>query len=372
MNEEKRKVRFAVVGLGHIAQVAVLPAFKHANETCELTAFITSDTEKLCELSKRYKVDHTFTYEQYDEALASDTFDAVYIALPNDMHKDFAIRAANARKHILCEKPMAMNEEECLAMIEAAEFNKVKLMVAYRLHFEPTNMKVVEMLEHGMIGQPRIFNSSFTMQVREGNIRTQSERGGGPLNDIGIYCINAARYVFQEEPLEVTAIMAQCSDPRFAEIEEAVGAIMKFADEKLATFVCSFGSSDVSRYEVIGTTGHISVEPAYDYVEELGFHLVCGQHQEKYKAAKHDQFAPELIHFAECILNGKEPRPSGYEGLADISVIEAIKRSARSGKTEKVNSKKVAGGTSKPNIDLVNVKPAVQKPQLVNVESGSK
>lgn len=372
MNNEKRKIRYAVVGLGHIAQVAVLPAFAHAKESCELTALITSDAKKMAELSKMYNVKHTFTYDQYDEALASNTFDAVYIALPNDMHKDFAVRAANARKHILCEKPMAMNEEECRAMIEAAEFNKVKLMVAYRLHFEPANMKVVELIKNGMIGQLRLFNSSFTMQVREGNIRTQSERGGGPLSDIGIYCINAARYVFQSEPLEVTAIMAQCNDPRFSEIEEAVGAIMKFEDEKLAAFVCSFGSSDVSRYEVIGTSGHVSVEPAYDYVEELGFNLVCGEHKEKYKAAKHDQFAPELIHFADCILTDKEPRPSGYEGLADISIIEAIKRSAASGKTEKVNSKKVVGGTSKPNADLVNVKPAVQKPQLVNVESGSK
>lgn len=371
MDDTKRKVRFAVVGLGHIAQVAVLPAFKNAQESCELTALITSDAQKLDELSKMYKVDNVFTYDQYQEALSSDTFDAVYIALPNDMHKEYAIKAANARKHILCEKPMAMDEAECVSMIEAAEFNKVKLMVAYRLHFEPINMKVVELIEHGMLGQPRLFNSSFTMQVREGNIRTQSERGGGPLNDIGIYCINAARYVFQEEPLEVTAIMAQSNDPRFAEIEEAVGAILKFPDDKLATFVCSFGSCDVSRYEVIGTTGRVIVEPAYDYVEELSYHLVCGQHEEKYKARKHDQFAPELLHFADCVLNGTELRPSGYEGLADVSVIEAIKRSAASGKTEKV-SRRIVGSTSKPNADLVKTKPAVQKPALVKVESGSK
>lgn len=367
-----KKIRFAVVGLGHIAQVAVLPAFKHAEEACELTALISNDKEKLDELAKIYKVAHTYTYDQYEEALKSDTFDAVYNALPNDMHKDFTVKAAEARTHVLCEKPMALDEAECLDMIEACELNKVKLMIAYRLHFEPVNMKVVELIKHGMIGQPKFFNSSFSLQVREGNIRTSKERGGGPLSDIGIYCINASRYVFQEEPLEVTAIMAQSNDPRFSEVEEAVGAVMKFPDEKLATFVCSFGSSDVSRYEVIGTTGRVTVEPAYDYVEELAYHLTCGEHKENFKAKKHDQFAPELLHFADCILNDKEPRPSGYEGLADIQIIEAIKKSARSGKSEKISGSKGAGGTSKPDFNLVIEKPAVQKPPLVNVESGSK
>ena len=197
------RVRYAVVGLGHIAQVAVLPAFEHATENSELTALISSDPEKLHELSERYGVKNCFSYEEYETALRSNTFDAVYIALPNDMHKKYAIAAANAGIHVLCEKPMATLKDDCKQMIAAAKSNNVKLMVAYRLHFERTNMKTVEALELGKIGIPKLFNSSFTLQVREENIRTQREHGGGPLYDIGIYCINAARYVFQEEPIEI-------------------------------------------------------------------------------------------------------------------------------------------------------------------------
>jgi len=365
-----KKIRYAVVGLGHIAQVAVLPAFEHASENSELTAFVTSDAGKMQELSKRYKVEHCYTYEQYDEALAANTFDAVYIALPNDMHKEFTIRAAKAGKHILCEKPMGLNEKECQEMIAAAEDNDVKLMIAYRLHFDKTNMHAVEIVNSGIIGEPRLFNSTFTMQVKENNIRTDKEHGGGPLYDIGIYCLNAARYLFKDEPIEVTALMAQSNDPRFTEVEEAVGAILKFPGERLAVFVASFGSSDVSRYEVLGTEGRIMVDPAYEYADGLAYTLVAGKHREMHKTPKHDQFAPELLHLSRCILNNEMPRPSGYEGLADLRVIDALHKSARTGKSIKLGEHDFA--PSKPDVDLIEEKPPVKKPPMVDVESASK
>lgn len=367
---KKTKVRYAVVGLGHIAQVAALPAFQHASENSELTALISDDVEKLAELSKRYSVDNCFSYEQYTDAVKSGTFDAVYLALPNDMHKQFTIKAANAGIHVLCEKPMALSQVDCGAMISAAEAKGVKLMIAYRLHFEKTNMQVVELVHSGKIGEPRLFNSTFTMQVKEGNIRTQKEHGGGPLYDIGIYCINAARYIFKDEPVEVMAFTAQNDDPRFAEVQEACAAIMKFPQERLAAFVCSFGSSDESRYEVIGTKARIVVEPAYDYVEELEYKLISTDHEERHKTPKRDQFAPEIIHFSECILSNTEPRPSGHEGLADIRVIKAIIESAETGKAVPIESEPQK--TSKPGADLINEKPAVKKAPLVNAESGSK
>jgi predicted dehydrogenase len=366
---DRKKVRFAVVGLGHIAQVAVLPAFEHSSEKCELVALVSGDEEKLSQLSTKYAVPRVFRYDQYDNALASGEFDAVYIALPNDMHHDFAIRAAAAGIHVLCEKPMALNSIQCQEMIQTAEANFVKLMVAYRLHFEKTNMKAVEAIIAGKIGEPKLFNSTFTMQVREGNIRTQKEHGGGPLYDVGIYCINAARYLFRNEPEEVTAIMAQSRDLRFLEIEESIGALMKFPGERIASFVASFGSKDVSRYEVVGSDGRIVLEPAYDYVEELEYKVVSGEHQEQHKTPKRDQFAPELLHFAECIMKNEQPCPSGYEGLADIRVIEALQESAMTGKTVKVVRTMEA---SKPDNRLVQEKPPVKKPKLVKAESGSK
>jgi len=376
----KKKLRYAVVGLGHIAQIAVLPAFDHAKENSELTALISDDPEKLKEISKHYGVENCYSYDQYGEALKSGTFDAVYIALPNDMHKDYTVGAAKAGIHVLCEKPMATSEEDCQQMIVAAEKNNIKLMIAYRLHFERTNMKTVESLDLGKIGVPKLFNSSFTLQVRDGNIRTQKNHGGGPLFDIGVYCINAARYIFKEEPIAITALACSGVDARFDEIEESVAVAMKFPGNRLASFVCSFGCHAVSRYEVVGTTGSICVDPAYEYADETAFEIKGEKHNEKLKTGKRDQFAPELIHFSNCVLNGEQPRPSGYEGLADLRIIEAIKESIATGETvkledgtrSKTNAKSIAGQTSKPDAELIIEKPKVPKAKLVHAQSGSK
>lgn len=365
-----KRVRFAVVGLGHIAQIAVLPAFKNAEEKCELTGFISDSPEKIKELSEQYKVSNSWSYSEYGEALKSGKFDAVYIALPNDQHKEYVIKAAEAGVHVLCEKPMAMNSSEAREMIEAAKANKTKLMIAYRLHFEKANMTAVDWIKEGKIGTPRVFNTSFTMQVREGNIRTQSEHGGGPLMDIGIYCINASRYLFQEEPIEVIAMAAKSSDPRFADVEESVSAVLKYPNEKLATFACSFGAADTGRYEVIGTEGSVTLDPSYEYAMPLQFKLKNKDGEQLNTIEKHDQFAPELLHLAECILENKEPRPSGLEGLNDMVIIDAIKESIESGR--EVQIKSVSGSASRPDSELIEEKPGVEKPKLIAVEAPSK
>ena len=164
-------IRYGVVGLGHIAQVAVLPAFAHAAHS-ELTALISDDNTKLRELSRRYRVPHTYSYEEYDRCLREGHIDAVYLALPNSLHCEYATRAARAGIHVLCEKPMAVTESECRQMIHAARQAKVKLMVAYRLHLERANVKAVDIVRSGKLGKLRMFNSTFTMQVRPGDIRT--------------------------------------------------------------------------------------------------------------------------------------------------------------------------------------------------------
>src|SRR5215510_3249857 len=159
-------VKYAVVGLGHIAQVAVLPAFAHARRNSRLAALVSNDSAKLKSLSKKYRAGAIFSYDDYDACL--EQVDAVYIALPNSMHAEYAIRAANAGVHVLCEKPMAVTTEECEQMIDACRLNGVKLMIAYRLHFEQVNLEGVDLVRRGRIGQPRFFNSSFSMTVRDG------------------------------------------------------------------------------------------------------------------------------------------------------------------------------------------------------------
>ena len=163
----EKRIRYAVVGLGYIAQAAVLPAFVHARSNSQLVALVSDDDVKLKRLSKKYGVSHTYSYASYEECLQSGDVDAVYIALPNTLHREYTEKAAEAGIHVLCEKPMATSEDDCVAMISACDANRVKLMIAYRLHFEEANLSTIELLESGKLGEPRIFNSTFTQQVKE-------------------------------------------------------------------------------------------------------------------------------------------------------------------------------------------------------------
>jgi predicted dehydrogenase len=365
----RRKIRYAVVGLGYISQIAVLPAFEHASENSELSALVSSEPKKLKEISRKYGVANTYSYDEYDECLESGEVDAVYIALPNHMHREYTERAVRAGVHVLCEKPMAVTEAECESMIQAAQENRVKLMIAYRLHFEPANLAAIELVNSGKIGHPKIFNSTFTEQVKEGDIRLNARKlGGGTLYDIGIYCINAARYLFQEEPERVVAVSGSSKEPRFRQAEENTSATLCFSHGKLATFTCSFGASSVSAYEVVGTEGSVRLDPAYEYAAELKHEVKIGEKKNQRVFPKHDQFAPELIYFSDCILNNKDPEPSGWEGLADVRIIRALYRSAETGKPVDLPRFE---HRKRPSTAQRITRPPVRKPKLVNAESPS-
>ena len=171
-------------------------------------------------MDKKYRLDHVYSYEDYDRALSE--VDAVYIAVPNHLHREYAMRAAEAGVHVLCEKPMAVTEEECRAMIDAAKQHQMKLMIAYRLHFEAGNLEAIRLAESGKLGDLRVLTSEFAQQVTDDNIRLTegTERGGGPVYDMGVYCINAARYLFRAEPTEVFAVTANDGEKRFENVEE--------------------------------------------------------------------------------------------------------------------------------------------------------
>jgi glucose-fructose oxidoreductase len=367
-SREQRKIRYAVVGLGYIAQAAVLPAFANARENSELTALVSSDPLKLQKLSKKYGVKQTYSYDEFDQCLNEGSIDAVYIALPNSMHHEYTVRAAQAGIHVLCEKPMAVTEEECKAMIRAADQGGAKLMIAYRLHFDEANLKAMESARSGKLGELRIFNSLFCMQVGEGNIRLREEMGGGPLFDIGIYCINAARHLFQAEPMSVSAFNAAGEDARFSSVEEMTGAVLTFPGNRLASFVCSFGASDVSSYQLVGSKGDLQVEMAYEFASPVKYHLTIGGRTRSYLFAKKDQFAPELLHFSRCILNDVPPQPSGREGLADIRVIQALMKSAKDFTAVRLEQFE---GIVTPQLDQKLQRPAARKPTLVHAKTPS-
>ncbi|MGF1570783.1 MAG: Gfo/Idh/MocA family protein [Nodosilinea sp.] len=329
--DEHPIIRYAVVGLGWFAQSAALPAFANA-ENSELTALVSDDPAKLGKLAQKYGgVQHTFSYAEYDDLLSSGLIDAVYIALPNHLHCDYTVRAARAGIHVLCEKPMAVSVDECETMIKAAKDNNVKLMIAYRLHFDKANLEAIQTVQSEQLGEPRIFSSLFTQQTEGGNIRMAKDKGGGTLGDIGIYCINAARYLFQDEPLEVFATKASKAESRFSEVAEMTTAILRFPDDRLATFTCSFGGAKVSTYQVVGTKGDLRVDPAYSWMGDMKHYLtVEGETQERVFAS-HDQLAAEFVYFSDCILKNQDPEPSGTEGLIDVKILCALEESTQSG-----------------------------------------
>lgn len=324
------RIRYAVVGLGHIAQVAMLPAFTRARRNSALVAVVSGAAAKRRAVSREYGVRLLYSYEQYDECLSE--VDAVYIALPNSMHAEYAIRAANAGVHVLCEKPMAVTAEECERMIAACREHRVKLMIAYRLHFETINREVADLVRRGRIGAPKFFNSSFAMTVREGNIRTKRDLGGGSMYDIGVYCINAARQIFRAEPKEVVALSVNSGAARLAEVDESTGALLRFDGERMAAFVTSFNAAAVGAYRIVGTKGDIVVEPAYKYAEGLAYEITIGGKTRRKKAPKRDQFATQLLYFSDCIRQNTDPEPSGEDGLQDVRIVEAIYESAETGK----------------------------------------
>ncbi|HZA53848.1 MAG TPA: Gfo/Idh/MocA family oxidoreductase, partial [Candidatus Udaeobacter sp.] len=253
-------------------------------------------------------------------------------------------------------------------MIRAAHKNRVKLMIAYRLHFEEANLEAIATVRSGRLGEPRIFTSVFGMKVRHGNIRTRAELGGGTLYDLGIYCINAARYLFQDEPLQVFGCSATTADTRFNEVDEMTTTVLWFPKQRLAHFTSSFGSADVASYQVIGTRGDLRVDPAYEYAMSLGHRLTIDGKTRARSFPKRDQFAPELLYFSDCIAKDIEPEPSGEEGLADVRIIRALYRSAKTGKPVNVQSTRVK---QRPTLRQEKRRPPVAKPRLIHAESAS-
>jgi predicted dehydrogenase len=363
----ERQVGYAVVGLGHFAQDAILPAFEHAKENARLVALVSGDPEKARELGERYGVP-VFSYERFEECLALPEVEAVYIAVPNSLHSEYAMRAAKAGVHVLCEKPLATTEAECREMIRACEESDVRLMTAYRLHFEQANLTAVEAVREGKIGDPRLFTSTFSFQVKAPNIRIERDKGGGVLWDIGVYCVNAARYLFRAEPVEVFAFSDKSQDPRFTEVEEAASVVMRFPEGKLAAFNVSFGAEAVATYELVGTEVTLRVDNAYDYKGELRWELMSEGKKRKGKVPERDQIAPEILTFSDCILEGRDPEPDGWEGLADVRIISALYESARTGQPVKLAP---FGRPQRPTKEQEVHRPPSEAPEHVNVESPS-
>ena len=338
-----RKIGYAVIGLGEIAS-HFMPGVRGSRH-CQITALVSGDRAKAERMAAEYGLPtgSIYSYEEFDRIRDNKTVDAVYVALPNSMHAEYTIRAAKAGKHVLCEKPMAISVAECEQMIAACRAANVKLMIAYRLHYEPVNRKAIELVRSGVIGQVEVLESSFGFNAKPGVWRLQKKlAGGGPLCDVGIYSLNAMRYLTGEEPAEFKAFCSVVAkDGRFAEVEENCSWTMRFPSGILASCATSYGANLPGFFKVHGPRGWVSAEPAFVYdglVLTARYGGGKGAKPEEFRMESDykdpAQFGWEADHLAECILNGREPATSGEEGLRDMRSIAEIYRSA--GRTDLV------------------------------------
>ena len=334
-----RKLGWAIVGLGSLAINQILPAFARS-EKSRVVALVSGHADKARKLAARYAVAEKslYDYQGYDALRDNPEVDIVYVVLPNSMHPEYTIRAHQAGKHVLCEKPMATTPADCQAMIDAARKADRKLMVAYRCRYEPFNQEMIRMAREQELGPVKVvvadhgFNIGDPTQWR----LKKDLAGGGALMDIGIYSLQAARYVTGEEPVEIAAMSYTTpGDERFKEVEEAINFQLRFPSGALANCSSSYGYAGQNRYRVIGTKGWSELEPATSYTG-LRLRVRRGNVLEERSLPQRDQFALEMDHLSECVMDGKLPLTPGEEGLRDLKLMMAIYEAARSGTTLRV------------------------------------
>jgi predicted dehydrogenase len=335
--DPKKTVGYAIVGLGTLALNQILPAFAKA-KLSRPVALVSGHPDKAKQVAQVYGINSKsiYTYDDYDKIRDNADVSAVYNVLPNHMHAEYTIRAARAGKHVLCEKPMAPTVADCEKMIAACRDANRKLMIAYRLHYEPYNMRAIEIMKRRELGKLLVIESSNVQDTKAPDIRLSKATAGGPLGDIGVYCINACRYLTQEEPAEVTAQMYQpADDPNFAEVPRDVVWTMSFPSGASSHCGVSFGGAGSRRYRVHCTDGWLDLENAFGY-DGQELYTKKGNQKTQFELPHVDHFAAEMDHFSDCILNDKQPATPGEEGLADMKVIAAIQESARTGKRVKL------------------------------------
>ena len=333
----RQRVGIAIIGLGRLSLEQILPGFASAKHA-RVTALVSGDDAKAAAVAAQYGIAKTYTYERMDELAHDPDVQAVYIVLPNAMHREYTERAARLGKHVLCEKPMTTSVADAEAMIAACEKAKVQLMVAYRCQYEHTNRYAAEMVRGNTLGSVRTIHAINTQNVgdpAQWRLR-KSLSGGGPLPDIGLYCLNGVRALLGEEPIEITAQTHNPpDDPRFREVEDLVNFSMRFPSGVLASCTSTYSAHELRQLEVVGSDAWLRLDNAFAYHgQKLTVQRREGLVTSASELSLHpaDQFALEIDHFAECVRTGRKPRTGGAEGLQDQRLMAAIYQAAATGR----------------------------------------
>jgi len=333
-----RRIGYAVIGLGRIA-THFLAGTAQSSQS-KITALVSGHREKAERIAAQYSVPTSsiYDYENFDSIAANPAVDAVYVALPNSMHAEYTIRAARAGKHVLCEKPMDVTSAQCRRMIDACRAARVKLMVAYRLHYEPTHLHAIELIRAGKLGTLGSLDANHGGNIRAGEWRlTKALGGGGPMFDHGVYSLNLFRWLTNQEP---TGFQAMTSTPdrdgRFTEVEENVQYLARFPSGAIASGAASYGVELGGYWRVHGPWGWLQMNSlTYQGQHLIGHYAtepVIGAPTIEVDLASSErdpmQFTRQVDHFSDCILRDRTPDTPGETGLADQLALEAVYRSA--------------------------------------------
>ena len=331
-----KPVGYAVVGLGGISQQAVLPAFANS-KNARLVAVVSGDRSKAEKLAAEFHAENHYNYGEYGECLKNPAVEAVYVATPPGEHEKYTVQAARAKKHVLCEKPLATTVDACRRMVRACYDNKVLLMTAYRKYFEPGSVALKKIIASGSLGRVDIIHTAFTEFRPAGDsspawLFKRKLSGGGPLMDLGVYCVNTSRWLVDEDPVQATAFQWTRDRKRFKEVEEGVAFRLNFPSGLVLQGTSSWGSVLTSFVQVHGEKGWACLSPAFAFEDDRRLTgKVAGKwFGEEFKAI--DEFALELDAFAASIRDDRTPEPDGEQGMRDIAIIEAIYRSAKTGR----------------------------------------
>ncbi len=331
---ETKKLGVALVGLGSLSTNQIAPALAKATH-CKLAAIVTGTPEKEKVWGEKYGVgrDHIYNYNSFDKIASDDSVDLVYVVLPNSMHPEFTIRAAKAGKHVLCEKPMANSASECREMISACKAADRKLAIGYRCQYEPHHLKCMEMTRNKELGAIKMIEAGFGFKIgdpKQWRLR-KPLAGGGALMDVGVYALQACRYLTGEEPSWITAQETKTDAIKFAEVDESITWLMQFPSGVLAYCSTSYNFNGLNRFNAFTENGFVRMDPAFSY---------SGNRMEtskgKVELESTDQFAVEMDEFAKCILENRPSKVSGEEGLKDLLAVEAIYQSIATRSSVKV------------------------------------
>ena len=328
------KIGYCIIGLGRISMDHFMPGAL-ASKNSKITGLVSGHRDKALAQAAKYGVPESsiYSYENMDQIKNNPAIDAVYVALPNSMHAEYTIRSARAGKHVLCEKPMATSVADSMAMIKACKEANKKLMIAYRCHYEPTNLRAMQLIREGKLGKIQAIESANGFRERAGEWRLDRKlAGGGPLMDMGVYSLNACRYLTGEEPVDLKGYSSVIDhDGRFDTVEENVSWTMKFPSGVVASCNTTYGASMNGFYRVHGSLGFLYAEPAFSYE---GLHLT-GQFfdpaggkpirlDEPNANKDPSQFTAQAEYFSDCIVKDQTPKTAGEEGLLDMQYMSKI------------------------------------------------